>query len=87
MEHVGSLVHKKWYNFGLQLGVNDETLDGLDEPAIKSDTACRKMFQAWLREKSGGTWNDVISALSSRSVGESDLAESLKQMIKQKGIR
>ena len=65
------------------MGVNDETLDELDKPEIKSDTACRRMFQAWLREKSGGTWNDVISALSRRSVGESDTAESLKQWIKQ----
>ena len=86
MEHLGTLVHEKWYNFGLQLGVNDKTLDDLDKSEIKSDIACRKMFQAWLREKSGGTWNDVISALSSCSVDESDLAESLKQKIKQKGI-
>ena len=36
---------------------------------------------AWLREKRGGTWNDVISALNSRSVGENGVAESLEEIV------
>ena len=39
------------------------------------------MFQAWLRERRGGTWNDVISALKSRAVGESGVAESLEEIL------
>jgi len=83
VEHVGSstLVCEKWYNLGLRLGVSEITLDKIEALQIKSDKACRKMFQAWLTEKNGGTWNDVISALKSRSVGEQDMAESLKLII------
>jgi len=39
------------------------------------------MFQAWLREKRNGTWNDVISALNSRSVNEGGVAEELEEII------
>ncbi|XP_065887254.1 uncharacterized protein [Dysidea avara] len=78
VEHVGTSVHEKWYNLGLQLGVNDDTLDQIEKSESKSDIACRKMFKAWLREKHDGTWNDVFLALKSHSVDESNLAESLK---------
>ena len=74
-------VCEKWYNLGLRLGVSVVTLDEIEDLQVKSDKACRKMFQAWLTEKNSGTWNDVISALKSRSVGLNNLAESLKQII------
>jgi len=82
IEHVGSCCSTKWYNLGLRLGVNPHTLDEIEEDCQKkSSLACRKMFQAWLREKRAGTWNDIISALNSRSVGESGVAESLEEII------
>jgi len=82
IEHVGSCCSTKWYNLGLRLGVNTHTLDEIEEDCQKKcSEACRKMFQAWLREKRGGTWNDVILALSSRSVGEGGVADELEAII------
>ena len=82
IEHVGSSCSTKWYNLGLRLGVNTHTLDQIEEDCQrKSNEACRKMFQAWLREKRSGTWNDVISALNSRSVNEGGVAEELEEII------
>ena len=43
--------------------------------------ACRKMFQVWLKDNHEGTWNDMISALKSRSVGENEIAEKLEELI------
>ena len=81
IEHVGSFVATRWFNLGLRLGVNSHTLDRIEQDTRDSDSACRKMFQAWLRDKSKGTWNDVITALKSNSVGENGVAEKLEEMI------
>jgi len=82
IEHVGSSCSTKWYYLGLRLGVNTHTLDQIEEDCQrKSNEACRKMLQAWLREKRSGTWNDVISALNSRSVNEGGVAEELEKII------
>ena len=40
----------KWYNLGLQLGIEDTELDVIEENSPKDIDACkRKMFKAWLR--------------------------------------
>ena len=81
IEHVGSQVATKWYYLGLRLQVNTNTLDRIENDVRDSNDACRKMFQAWLRDNSKGTWNDVIAALKSNSVKENGVAEKLEEMI------
>ena len=81
VEHVGSFVSTKWYNLGLRLGVNECKLDSIEHDVRECDKACRKMFQAWLRDNCNGTWNDVIAALRSNSVKEDGIADKLKEMI------
>ena len=39
------------------------------------------MFQAWLRDKRNGNWNDVVTALKSNSVKENGVADKLEEMI------
>ena len=81
VEHAGSFVATSWFNLGLRLGVSSHTLDRIEQDTRDSGSACRKMFQAWLKDSSKGTWNDVITALKSNSVGENGVAEKLEEMI------
>ena len=81
IEHVGSFVSTKWYNLGLRLGVSDSILDSIEHDVRDCNSACRKMFQAWLRDNRKRSWNDVITALKSKSVGENGVAEKSEEMI------
>ena len=81
MEHVGSFASPKWYELGLRLGVSVHTLDSIEHDVRECNKACRKMFQAWLRDNCKGTWNDVIAALKSNSVKEDGVADKLEEMI------
>ena len=81
VEHVGSFVSTKWYNLGLKLGVRAHTLDSIEHDVRECNTACRKMFQAWLKDNCKGTWNDVITALRSNCVKEDGVADKLEEMI------
>ena len=81
MEYVVNFVSSKWYNLGLRLGLHDYTLDSINLDAKECKIACRTMFQEWLRNNHTGTWNDVIAALRSNSVGENSVADKLEEMI------
>ena len=81
MEHVGSFVSPKWYELGLRLQVSVHTLDSIEHDVRDCGKACRKMFQAWLRDKRNGNWNDVVTALKSNSVKENGVADKLEEMI------
>ena len=81
MEHVGSFVSTKWYNLGLRLGISVHILDSIEHDARECNTACRKMFQAWLKDNCKGSWTDVIAALRSNSVKEDSVADKLEEMI------
>ena len=56
-------------------------LDRIEQNERDCSNACRKMFQAWVKDNSNGTWNDVIAALKSNSVRENGVAEKLEEMI------
>ena len=71
----------KWFNLGLRLCVDSNMLDRIEQDIRDSSSACRKIFQAWLRDRHKGTWNDVITALKSNSVGENGVAEKLEELI------
>jgi len=73
----------KWFEMGLQLGVDPKELRYIESEAPSSKTACIKMFTEWLNntmtEKS---WEKLLAALSSQSVRENALAENLRGKIK-----
>ena len=66
----------KWYNLGLQLGIEDTELDVIEENNPKDIDACkRKMFKAWLRITPSPSYNLVVEAL--QTVGEITEADRL----------
>ena len=66
----------KWYNLGLQLGIEDSELDVIEENNPKDMDACkRKMFKAWLRITPSPCHQQLVEAL--QTVGEISEAERL----------
>ena len=67
----------KWYNLGLQLGIQLEDLDAIAGDSDWTLVCFRKALNAWL--KSGNPTHDaVIEALESSTVGHNALARELK---------
>ena len=64
----------KWYNLGLQLGIEDTELDVIEENNSKDiDTCKRKMFQAWLRITPSPSYQQLVEALVAvRETSEAD---------------
>jgi len=73
----------KWFEMGLQLGVDPKELSCIESDTPSSKTACIKMFTEWLsNSKTEKTWEKLLAALSSRSVRENALADNLRDKIK-----
>ena len=72
----------KWFEMGLQLGVDSKELKTIQHDTRDSKTACRAMFMEWLDTdaKTEKSWKRILTALSSRSVGRNTLAESLRHL-------
>ena len=66
----------KWYNLGLQLGIDDTELDVIEENNPKDIDACkRKMFRVWLRITPSPSYQQLVEALL--AVGEISEADRL----------
>ena len=66
----------KWYNLGLQLGIEDTELDVIEENSPKDiDTCKRKMFKAWLKITPNPSYQQLVEAL--KTVGEISEADHL----------
>ena len=75
-----NIVRAKWYNIGVQLGVNVGTLKAIEKQYLNDPTDClRETLTKWLTELclSPPTWMNVVDALN--VVGEARLATDLKQ--------
>ena len=71
----------KWFEMGLQLGVNPKDLKTIQHDAKNSKAACTEMFTEWLgNANTEKSWKKVLDALCSRSVGENTLAKNLKHL-------
>ena len=51
--NVTPLVASKWYNLGLQLGVEPYVLDIIEGGRMKPEECTREMFRRWLNTESG----------------------------------
>lgn len=71
----------KWYNIGLELGIDAGTLDAIAEDSTQNPDRCfRAMLTKWLRQDSPKlTWTALAVALRSSSVGHGKLAEQALQ--------
>ena len=66
----------KWYNLGLQLGIEDTELDMIEQNNPKEIDACkRRMFKAWLRITPSPSYQQLVEAL--QTVGETSEADHL----------
>ena len=71
--------HAKWYDLGLQLGVQGGTLDGIRNQFQNPKDALREMLMVWLKMVDPKpTWTALIDALRSRTVGKYQLAQALE---------
>jgi len=54
---------EQWYEFGLQLGIDEVQLNIITPPS--SNTFFRKMLQSWWQQNIAAdrTWNKIVSAL------------------------
>lgn len=73
-------VRRKWYNIGLELGVEHNKLDEIqDTHRTDYDTCVREMLKIWLKfypEKP--TWGQLADALKQRAIDERELADEGK---------
>ena len=68
----------KWYNLGLQLGIEDTELDMIEENNPKNIDVCkRKMFKTWLRITSSPSYQQLVESL--QTVGEIREADRLSK--------
>ena len=73
----------KWFEMGLQLGMNPKDLKTIQHDAKNSKAACIQMFTEWLdNANTEKSWNKMLAALCSRSrsVGENTLAKNLRHL-------
>ena len=68
----------KWYNIGMQLGVEIDRLDAIKKQYNDPSDCLRETFKVWLKNCSP-TWASIVDALKSNVVGEVRLATELEQ--------
>ena len=74
-------IRTKWYDIGLQLRISVGTLDAIKEQYDDPSHCLREALKTWLKTcPSHPTWNNIIDALRSSTVGEVRLAADLEQM-------
>ena len=65
----------KWYFIGIQLGQKTTDLDVISKER-KDDICFTRMITEWVR-KGKATWNELINALNHKTVGFSNLADTI----------
>ena len=71
----------KWYNIGIQLGIDVTDLDVIRDRNMKNADECiTEMIVNWLRKASHPpTWNSIVKALQSPTVNLMQMAETIEQ--------
>ena len=67
----------KWHNIGIQLGLHESDLKSIESNYPRQNDRLREMICKWLQNKAA-TWEKMVTALKSRTVGEAYLAEQLE---------
>ena len=71
-------ISDKWHGLGLQLGLNEGALKGINSDHPKNSQDClRETLCTWLDVEPRATWHTLCVALRSRTVGAETLASSL----------
>ena len=74
---VTQVLTTNWYHLGLQLDIDDYSLQQIqaDERGNEDQKTC--MFRTWLRVCENPSWKAVVKAL--KTIGEKKLAAKLEQ--------
>ena len=67
----------KWHSIGIQLGLHESDLKSIESDYPRQNDRLREMICKWLQNKAA-TWEKMVIALKSRTVGEAYLAEQLE---------
>ena len=70
----------EWYNIGLALGVDMDTLDciKIDGQNVKPKDKLRETLRAWLQTNTEPTWQAIVNALKSPLIGHRKLATDIE---------
>lgn len=86
LDNLGEVVeelHKisqQWYDIGLQLKIIPDVLDKIKGEESDSSNQLREMLKVWLkRAQPKPTWEAVVQALRSQTVGREQEASSLEE--------
>ena len=77
----------KWYNLGIQLGLEDNDLEEIAKQNGRDVDDCRRaMFGLWLRTSSKPTRKQLLYALRKKSVSEISIADEYERSFKTHGM-
>ena len=78
-------IKEKWYNIGLELGVDNIKLKDIERGDNEEGKALRRMLEEALKNKEAITWRHICDTLRNPTVGDSVLAQQLElEQIKDK---
>ena len=70
-------VKQKWYEIGVDLGLQS-TVDDIRRQYSDPDVCLRETLRAELQDSNPTTWRNIVDALRSPGVAESQLADQLE---------
>ena len=77
----------KWYNLGIQLGLEDNDLEEIAKQNGRDVDDCRRaMFGLWLRTSSKPTRKQLLNALRTKSVAEISIADEYERSFQTHGM-
>ena len=75
----------RWYGLGIQLGLEDNTLEGIKaECGNKMDDCRTAMFREWLRTSSDCSRKQLLDALRTQSVFEIFVADEYERSFRKR---
>ena len=85
MNEVAAKIPGKWRDLGLQLGIEQDVLDGIASISPGDINHCySNVFTQWKNQNSTQypyTWSTIVQALKSPAVGEERLADKIKNKL------
>ena len=80
-------ISNQWYDLGLQLELEEETLKTIKLDNPESQHCLREMLSTWLKIDPRPSWQTLCAALHSRTVGAEKLAGDLEAKYKLRSCR
>ena len=70
---------KDWFELGLALGIQVDTLEGIESNKNSDKARLREMLTHWLRSSPSRTWSDICNGLRSDTVQQDVLADIIEK--------